>query len=183
MRTKILLFLIIVITLSLSTFINSQNSQRLSHLGYTYAERDTTDYHSYEIIWYKEDLADGAITLPSETKYYVIRKATPFSSNLGVDLNSRYSEYLMEINGMHLTKHYVAWDIVSTNENCANDYKRVSFKAKFFNRSWDALKFYESLSGAKVRFSPSRVENYDSLTSYKKLAKFDTNTWTVCPVV
>jgi hypothetical protein len=65
----------------------------------------------------------------------------------------------MEINGIHLTKHYVAWDIL-TYDNCsANNNKKVVFKAKFFNKSWDALKFYQSLVAEteKIRFNLSGV--------------------------
>jgi hypothetical protein len=163
----IVVILVIIFSTNLD-FISAQEYQRLAHMGYTHAERTKTDYHSFRMDWCKT--STDFLEVIDTHKYYVIRGASPSSNPVNDNLRQRYAEYLMEINGVHLTKHYVAWNIVA--EPCDNQNKKLTFDAKFFNRRYDALKFYQSISSTnKVRFSPSGEVEYVESNYYDLLRK------------
>lgn len=160
--SKTLYLFSVLIIISLFSISNQTSvTQRITHFGYFPSNGLDSDYHSYEIQWETgtSNIVDRVVESGTKTYKYSTRRDTIGTTytavNNGNSLNDRYAEYLMEINGIHYTKNYVAWDITPTDCNSTYDITTVTFKAKFFPNEYEALVYYDSLSDTanKARFT------------------------------
>lgn len=148
----------IILTLLVVLILNSVNATIYTRRTYLYYQQynppaEQTDFHAIEIIYSASDNISTKSDASSDWKYSI--KTSTTGSTVTVinsavyqnnPVNSRYAAYLLNTDGTHFSKHYVAWTDDEKICDSATDQTKVLYKIKFFTCEVAAKNFYDKMN-------------------------------------